>query len=275
MTFDYQQSIWGQGTASLKWTDPTRARLKQALSALLFLPSGSRVLEIGCGAGQFIRAIKKNRPDLNCYGADISQPALDKAKTAGDGVDYRISEPYKLPFDRNYFAAVLIFDVLEHLEDPAGMLAEVRRVLTQDGIFHCFVPCEGDGLSIWHKYEAQHHRDLTKKYAGHVQRFSRRSLFELMCANGFKIFKKRYSSHWLGQMLDLFVFKSMDAMSRKQGGRQINNEAFFEQINAQTGSVFRLFKKLVNFLVNVESAKLAIFPSPNVHISARKNISVK
>jgi hypothetical protein len=32
--FDYEQSLWGSGEASLRWSSPTSFRLEQALKAL-------------------------------------------------------------------------------------------------------------------------------------------------------------------------------------------------------------------------------------------------
>ena len=271
MSFDYEKSIWGKGMAGLKWSNPTSFRLRQALSALAKLPAGAKVLELGCGAGQFIRAIKKIRPELDCYGCDISQNALDAAKQAGDGVNYQLSAEKILPYENNFFDAALIFDVLEHVEDPDAVLAEINRTLKPGGVFYCFVPCEGDRLSLWYwvkKLARDKKHELTKKYAGHINYFSRRSLFALFKKHNFSVARARYSEHLLGQILGVMVFMAMDRAVRKQKIIQINNETYFAKTKQSTPTQF--LKDIVNTLVYLESVIFSKIPSPNAHLTAVK-----
>lgn len=278
MTFDYEKSIWGKGTAGLDWKSPTSFRLRQALAALAELKAGlpagrqgAKVLEIGCGAGQFIRAIKKNRPELDCYGCDISQHALEAAKQVNDGVIYNLSAQKEMPYENNFFDAVLIFDVLEHVADPDAMLAEINRVMKTGGVFYCFVPCEGDWLSLWHwikKLIKEKGHELTKQYAGHINYFSRRSLFDLFKKNNFSIIRARYSEHFLGQILGIMTFAAMDRAVRKKKLVQINNETYFAK--AKSSQLIKLIKDIVNTAVYLESTFFSRVPSPNVHLVAKK-----
>lgn len=268
MTFNYEQSIWGKGTASVRWSDPTAFRLQQALEAVEKLPSGSKVLELGAGAGQFIRAVKKYRPDLDCYGSDISSEAIRLATDAHDGVHYALSSENTVPFADNGFDTVLIFDVLEHVENPRAIVSEVRRVLRPGGIFYAFVPCEGDTTSLWHALDMLHlKRDLTKKHAGHINYFTRAGLRTMIRESGFTEWRIRYSEHILGQLLGVMAFHLMDRATTRNGGEQINNEAYFA---AHSKGAVSAIKKLVNTMVYIESVVLQWVPSPNVHLVVRK-----
>lgn len=273
MSFDYEQSIWGRGEASLAWSDPAAFRLRQALRAIARLPAGSQILEVGCGAGQFIRAIKKLHPALSCFGSDISREAITLAQGKNDGVQYAVSEPYRLPYADNALDAVLVFDVLEHVDDPIALLQDIRRVLKRGGIFYAFVPCEGDWLSLWHLFDMLNlKKGLTQKHAGHVQFFSRKQLFALFTKEHFKIIKTYYSEPLVGQLLGIISFVLMDRAARRRGLAQINNESYF------TGPMnenwfFKYVKRIVNGLVYFESAVLSRVPSPNVHITAIKLLS--
>ncbi len=268
MPFNYEQSIWGRGTAILAWSDPASFRLRQALNALCTLPAGSKVLEIGCGAGRFIRGIKQLRPELDCHGCDISVQAIDEAKSRADGVVYAVSAE-RFPYEDSFFDAVLIFDVLEHVADPAALLAEMSRVLLSGGIAYCFVPCESDSLSLWHLLDKLRlKRNLTGKYAGHINYFFRRSLLILFQPH-FSVVSLRYSEHLLGQIVGVVAFFLMDRAAKRQGFQQINNEMYFDQ---KSSPPVKLIKKAVNGFIYLESAVFSRAPSPNVHLMARKKV---
>lgn len=269
MTFDYEYSVWGRGTATLAPSDPTSIRLREALKAIAPLKNGDLVLEVGCGAGQFIRAIKTQRPELICHGTDISQIAIEIARQNSDAVQYSVQDNDRLPYSEGLFSAVVIFDVLEHVSNPAAFLIEVNRVLKTDGILYLFVPCEADALSLWHGLKFFGiGADLTRKFAGHIQYFTRRSLFDLIKTNGFEIERVRYSEHVLGQLLGIAAFFSMSAASKNSAGRQLNNETYFTE-NLQNGR-WSWFRKFVNSLIYMESTALGRLPSPNVHLVAKK-----
>lgn len=269
--FDYEKSIWGHGNASLRLSSPTSFRLRQSLKSMAGLKVGAKVLELGCGAGQFIREIKTIRTELDCYGSDISQHAIAVAKQVNDGVSYDLSSENKTPYTDNFFDAVLIYDVLEHVASPNLILAEVNRVLKSGGVFYCFVPCEADPLSFWnllHKLGLK--KELTKMYAGHINKFSRMSLVSMVESHGFAVKRIRYSEHVLGQLLGLAAFFSMDRFAKKNNLNQVNNEQYFFDLNQKGGGVLRLIKNIVNSLVTVESIIFSMIPSPNVHLTVIK-----
>lgn len=269
MSFDYEKSIWGRGMASTRISDPRSFRLRKALFAIRELKAGDRVLEIGAGAGQFIRAIKKIRPELDCYGSDISINAIGVASETNDGVNYVLQGSGQLPFEKESFSAILVFDVLEHVENPEQLVGEMRRILRPGGRLYAFVPCEGDTLSFWHTLRTIGvGNDLTKKYAGHIQYFSRWSLRGLFEKCGFQIEKIVYSEHILGQLLGIFAFWAMGKAAT--GKEQINNEEYFSK---NSGLVVISLKKIVNSLVFIESLLLQKIPSPNVHILLKKALS--
>ena len=267
MSFDYEQSIWGRGTATLKWSDPMNTRLGRSLGALKDLPEGAKILEIGCGAGAFIRAIKKLHPEWECFGADLSQEAIAAAVSAVDGVSYTVFDGKIFPYEENYFDAVIFFDVLEHVDDPAGFGAQIKRVLKTGGMVYGFVPCEGDATSLWHWLDKLGLKNnLTNKFAGHINFFSRADVRKIFIDLGFQIIAENYAENFLGQILGIAVFKAMDRAVKKSG-RQINNETFFAK---ESSAGFSKLKKIVNCLITLESKILFWWPSPNAHFTMKK-----
>lgn len=270
MAFDYEQTVWGAGEATLKWGDPAAFRLRESLRAIKGLSAGARVLEVGCGAGQFIRAVKKNRIDLECYGCDISVSGLERARAAGGKIEYSFIKDNALPYADGEFDAVLVYDVIEHAAAPEALLREIARVAKASGIFYCFVPCEGDWTSLWHLMRMPGWGgDLTRRYAGHINFFSRRAAVEKITAAGFVVTRRRYAEHFFGQILGVASFMLMDRRARRSGGGQINNEQYFGAIKKK--SMFaRGLAKIINTVVYLESAFLAPLPSPNLHLTCRK-----
>ncbi len=271
--FDYEKSVWGHGMATLKWSDPTRFRLYQALRLASCLPAEPHILEIGCGAGQFIRALKSALTSSVCYGCDVSDEALKQAESYSSNILYQKNNDQSLPYGDSSMDAVFIFDVLEHVTNPAQLLQEVGRVLKPGGLFYCFVPCEGDWLSLWHALDILHLKhDVTKKYAGHINYFSRRSLKKMIKKEGFGRMSIRYSEHILGQFIGVVSFFLMDRFQKKSKSDQVNNEFYFSNLKEknQANSLFKLCRSVINILINVESHLFSHIPSPNVHIIAQK-----
>jgi len=270
--FDYEKSIWGRGMASLYASDPTAFRLWRSLEWLKDLPTDSKVLEVGAGAGQFIRAFKKKHAEWECFGSDISASALEEARKVNDGVKYDLTSGGVLPYEDNYFSAVLIFDVLEHVDNPQILLKEILRILKPGGKFYCFVPCEGDKLSMWYWLKGfKSWADLTQKYAGHINRWSRQAWLDLFTQTGFKIRAKNYSEHFFGQLLGLAAFRIMNRAALKKGSVQINNESFFSELSSGHGW-FWFLKNLINVLVYFESIFGRQIPSPNMHVLLEKYV---
>lgn len=268
--------IWGDGQASLKLSSPTYFRLRQSLQAIKGLGSGSKILEVGSGLGQFIREVKAVQSELDCYGCDISAHVIDLAKKNNDGVIYDLSEEKKLPYADNFFDAVLIFDVLEHVLDPESILAETKRVLKPGGRFYMFVPCEGDSLSFWNSLRKFNiGSELTRKYAGHINRFSRKELLRLVGCFDFVTKQIRYSEHILGQLLGIFSFFSMDKFAKKNNLEQVNNEQYFYKLNQKGGGLLKIIKNIVNSAVALESLIFSRVPSPNVHLVVVKESNKK
>lgn len=91
------------------------------LDALSLSPT-SRVLDVGAGDGQLLRALRGRAHRGELFGID-PEP--------GQGVGRGVAE--SLPFPDASFDAVLFVRVLAHLADPARALAEARRVLRPGG----------------------------------------------------------------------------------------------------------------------------------------------
>ena len=101
---------------------------------------GARVLELGPGQGLGLLGRARDA-GARCSAFDVADYA-DPSTVAGLGVDLRVGPAAHLPWADATFDVVWSSSVLEHLRDPAAMLAEVRRVLRPGGVHVAYVDLE-------------------------------------------------------------------------------------------------------------------------------------
>ena len=95
----------------------------------------ARVLDIGCGAGFLTNALAREGHDVS--GLDASPASLAVAATHDPtrSVRYVEGDALALPFADASFDVVCAMDFLEHVEEPARVVAEAARVLAPGGLF--------------------------------------------------------------------------------------------------------------------------------------------
>jgi ubiquinone/menaquinone biosynthesis C-methylase UbiE len=113
------------------------------LCAYLFqvfqMKPGMKMLEPGCGRGEFLRNFKNL--GLECTGLDCS--AETSTLLAESGIPLEVCDVEKvggLPFPDNSFDMVYNKSFLEHLREPDRFLREARRVLKPGGLLLSLVP---------------------------------------------------------------------------------------------------------------------------------------
>ncbi len=74
---------------------------------------GKKILEIGCGWGFVLREV----PDSNeKYGVDLDARRLATAKTLVPGAVLKRASMYSLPFKNGFFDAVIMANVIPHVD---------------------------------------------------------------------------------------------------------------------------------------------------------------
>lgn len=99
------------------------------------------ILEIGAGGGQMLGTINQLH-GLHPYGIDISigsAKLVSKSKLVNPD-RIAVCDASCLCFPDNFFDIVYTFGTLEHLEKPGRCIAEINRVLKDDGIMITFCP---------------------------------------------------------------------------------------------------------------------------------------
>ena len=118
-------------------------RLTQLADAIGYhVPTGGRVLDLGCGTGELTRLLAGT--ELRVTGCDISANMLGQAAAADPATAaewIRLDPDWRtLPFATASFNMVVAASVLEYVGSPAAVLRECARVLRPGGVLLCTVP---------------------------------------------------------------------------------------------------------------------------------------
>lgn len=133
-----REELWEQvpaGLAPVFW-EQRRAFLLAGVQA------GERVLDLGCGEGAFAAAL--GGAGARVTAVDVAREPLLRARSAHRGLDLRLIEPHgPWPLPDAGSDVVWAGEVIEHVEDTAAWLSEVRRVLRPGGRLLLSTPAHG------------------------------------------------------------------------------------------------------------------------------------
>lgn|SRR5688572_8274209 len=125
---------YDQYAATYAWARFAVPWILDPLAVLLDdLPAHAAVLELGCGTGNYIRALSAGRPSLRYAGFDRSLPMLRESQRSSAMVHYVLGDAARdLPFRAGTFACAFAVDVIQHIADVPRFFAEAGRVLSAD-----------------------------------------------------------------------------------------------------------------------------------------------
>jgi len=160
-----------------------RARNRILLRRLApVLAPSARILDIGCGPGIVVDHLR--REGLDCAGVDLGTPPPATAEVAPHlrlGVSaFDLTAP-----ERGAISAFLLMDVLEHLPEPAGFLAECRRAFPAAKHVFVTLPARSE---IWSSYD---------EYYGHYRRYALEDLPGLVAETDLRVLRSGYFFHAL------------------------------------------------------------------------------
>lgn len=129
-----------------------------------YLKTSKSILDIGCGEGNFLTLNPKK-----IIGLDHNKKSIEIC--IEKGLQAKLGDVTKIPFQKNSFDGVHCSHVIEHLypEDAFKMLNEIGRVLKKGGIFVISTPILWEGF----------YDDFT-----HIKPYSHKSIERYLCRDG-------------------------------------------------------------------------------------------
>lgn len=144
----------------------------------LFSLQGKKILEVGCGRGEFLKVWKGF--DVKAMGLEFDNKLVAKANTEGMQVYQGYAENAETVLPGAPYDAFVQFNFLEHQPYPNDMLRCIYNNLTEDGVGLVTVP----SLEYILKYDGYY--ELIKD---HIAYYSEESLRFLFQKNGFEVVK--------------------------------------------------------------------------------------
>jgi methionine biosynthesis protein MetW len=196
MTGTTTEAVGGLSVAPVdpvRYDRQTDDRWESTGMLLRMIPEGARVLDVGCGTGSVSRLVRDVRR-AHVVGVE---PNAERARVAAERGIPVVAGTFDDEVVRRHgtFDVVLFADVLEHLEDPAAALRQVRGALAPGGRVLASIP----NVAHWSvrlalllgrfDYQPTGIMDAT-----HLRWFTRASVVRLFAAAGYEVREMRHSA---------------------------------------------------------------------------------
>jgi SAM-dependent methyltransferase len=179
-----------------------RARNRLIVWALeRYFPRAERLLEVGCGTGVVLEAIRGRFPAMQLVGADLSNEALRIARERVRNAHFVQLDAGQLPFRRE-FDVVCAFDILEHVDQDDAVLLGLAEATRPGGGILVAVP---QHPWLW---------SAADDYGGHRRRYTKAGIEGKMRGAGFTVVR---STGWVGTLLPIVALSRL--RDRRAGTR--------------------------------------------------------
>lgn len=166
-------------------------KLSPILMQISQMATGSRLLEVGVGAGEFSAVAKEFQFDVT--GLDIRPKYAEAVSRMLDIPVY--CEDFQKFHSEEKFNVLVMGDVIEHMNDPVGALRKAHSLLLDQGVLWLSTPNFESAFSMVMK-----DKDPMWRIVEHLNYFSFRSLSKWLNIIGFEVVNYNVSGHYNGSM---------------------------------------------------------------------------
>lgn len=174
------------------------------------------ILEVGCSSGFMLKDLKRHLPHAFLMGADyVSAPLLKLAQELPD-IPLLQFDLTKCPLPDQSVDAVILLNVLEHIEDDLQAMSQVFRILKPGGV------------TIMEAPFGPHLFDVYDQLLMHYRRYACRELNSLARNAGFKILRHShlgfflYPGFWWVKKRNRRFFPQKDSLQRQVVSQDIH-----------------------------------------------------
>ncbi|MFH1222261.1 MAG: class I SAM-dependent methyltransferase [Candidatus Micrarchaeota archaeon] len=142
-----------------------------------YVKGEKRICDVGCSRGLLLSILKKSSK-LTCCGFDVDAGAVKAAREAGLNVKVAGCLAFECKEKQD---AILLLDVLEHIENDKKALVHCRKQLKPNALLIVSVPSY---QSLFSDFDLK---------VGHKRRYDKKQLINFFQNNGFRII---YFTYW-------------------------------------------------------------------------------
>jgi len=165
-----------------------------------YFSGAQRVIEIGCGTGYALLALRAALPGSRLCGSEMHAGALALARRrVADSVELVQMDARNIPFEAE-FDLICAFDVLEHIDDDEGVLAQMFRAVRPGGGILLSVP---QHPFMWSHIDVR---------ANHKRRYRSNELGRKCARAGFEILR---STSFVTTLLPFMLMQRLGPGQRK------------------------------------------------------------
>lgn len=150
--------------------------------------SFSDLLDAGCGTGAMLGMFKKDCPDKNYTGIDLSEKMIEAAKKKHfEGIQFVVGDCESLPFPNDSFDVVTCSMSFHHYPNPEKFFMSLRQVLRPGGRLILRDMASSNGFAMWfiNHIEMPIINNVFKK--GDVHCYTKNDIQKLCIASGLKL----------------------------------------------------------------------------------------
>lgn len=176
------------------------------------LSAGSKIIDLGFFPGTLIRELKfLLRKDILCYGAGLKVDTDFEAMMrpyVKECIEIELDPFYEqsnrniqVPYDDEFFDAVIATEILEHLISPLEMIAEGARILKKGGLFVITTPNVSHigaviklfmGRSNYERLDRSPMYLQNDNWRGHIRFYDKNELKTLFYRAGLELLSHKY-----------------------------------------------------------------------------------
>ena len=271
----FDPSDWTWGHCSIRSSGRDLPRLKFDFLRNAIAEQGGHVLEVGCSGARHLSALQSLDSNRVYVGCDIDVHSILDGRQAHPKINFVVADGMRLPFRDEAFDATYCMDYLEHVEDPRQAVREMARILKKGGVLSAFVPCEGNGWTLYRAFSRIFGFNVKRPAGGHIQSFTDKQVIALLREQGLRLTRVRYSYHLLGHAGDFVLFLLVYLNKKVATLWWSGNKYYYGEADRPKNLLVRVFNQLLsvaNLFAYLESKAFhrIRYLSAGIHVNCRK-----